>query len=87
MSAYKYGLSLLRRCPVPRLVPIMAAMILAAVGAQTAPAAAQVPPIAGSRVAPLLRPAQSTDPRRVTCDRSFCARIPGWTGDRRCTRA
>ena len=50
MSAHGYGLSLLRRCPVPRLVSIMAAVILAAVGAQTAPAAAQVPPIAGSRV-------------------------------------
>ena len=49
MSAYKYGLSLLRRCPVPRLVPIMAAMILAAVGTQSAPAAARAPPIAGSR--------------------------------------
>src|SRR5690349_21331879 len=69
MSAYKYGLSLLRRCPVPRLVPIMAAMILAAVGAQSAPAAARVPPIAGSRVVyPASACAQSADPHGVTCD-------------------
>ena len=69
MSAHAYGLSLLRRGPVPRLVSIMAAMILAAVGAQTAPAAAQVPPIAGSRVVyPAAACAQSTDPHRVTCD-------------------
>jgi hypothetical protein len=40
MSAHAYGLSLLRRGPVPRLVSIMAAVILAAVGAQTAPVAA-----------------------------------------------
>jgi hypothetical protein len=33
------GSSLLRRGPVPRLVSIMAAMILTAVGAPTAPAA------------------------------------------------
>jgi hypothetical protein len=35
MSAHAYGLSLLRRGPEPRLVSIMAAVILAAVGAQT----------------------------------------------------
>lgn len=69
MSAHTYGLSPLRRCPVPRLVSIMAPVILAAAGAQTAPAAAQVTPIAGSRVVyPASACAQSTDPHRVTCD-------------------
>jgi Putative Ig domain/PASTA domain/Subtilase family len=69
MSAHAYGLSLLRRGPVPRLVSIMAAMILAAVGAQTAPVAARVTPIAGSRVIyPASACAQSTDPHSVTCD-------------------
>jgi hypothetical protein len=54
MSAHAYGLSLLRRGPVPRLVSIMAAVILAAVGAQTAPVAA--PGHADSR-----------QPRRLPC--------------------
>ena len=73
MSAHAYGLSLLRRGPVPRLVSIMAAVILAAVGAQTAPVAApghadsrqprRLPCLCGASAC-----AQSTDPHRVTCD-------------------
>jgi hypothetical protein len=47
----------------------VAAMILAAVGAMTAPVVAQAAPISGGRlVYPASACAHSTDPHRVTCD-------------------